>query len=422
MTPEPDDADRWVHVLVTETLADDAVAAVVARFDAEIAADVGALTVDRELRRDLHASNVAQARALLRWIVSDSDEVTPPPAAHELARTVARRGLPLKVLMQIYRAGQTVLVRHVAEVAAERVQDPKLVPGIQIRLLERASRWISVSLEILTDTYAEQRERDLRGDVARRVETVQAVVRGDLLDDGVAATRLGHPMRTAHLAAVAWVGGPPSDATDLETTLRDGLAAAPGHRVLTVSAGSGAVWVWVSGDGVTADDVAGTSSRDGVRVAVGTVGTGLEGFRRSHLEALRAQFVAESAPGTASVVAYADIEVAYLLGGRPDAVGDFVARQLQGIDGTDVASDRLRRTVAAYLRHDRSLDAAARRLGVHRNTVRYRIRRAEEELGRPIGGPGRLKLELALAYRRVFPDPDSRSELLQPVAGGRVSP
>lgn len=60
MTPELDDADRWVHILVTETLADDAVAAVVARFDAAIAADVAALTVDRELRRDLHASNVAR--------------------------------------------------------------------------------------------------------------------------------------------------------------------------------------------------------------------------------------------------------------------------------------------------------------------------------------------------------------------------
>jgi len=405
MTTEPDDADRWVHVLVTETLADDAVTAVVARFDAAIAADVAALTVDRELRRDLHASNVAQARAMLGWIVSDSDEVTPPPAAHELARTVARRGLPLKVLMQIYRAGQTVLVRHVAEVAADRVQDPTLVPGIQIRLLERASRWISVSLEILTDTYAEQRERDLRGDVARRVETVQALVRGDPLDDGVAATRLGHPLRTTHLALVAWVDGPGSGTTDLDTSLRDALRTSPGHRVLTVSAGSGALWAWVSGDGVSAD-VTPDGVADGVRLAVGTVGTGPDGFRRSHLEALRAQSVAESAPGTAPVVAYADVEIAYLLAGRPDAVDAFVARELRGIDGADVASDRLRRTVAAYLRHDRSLDAAARRLGVHRNTVRYRVRRAEEELGRPIGGPGRLELELALAYRRVFPDPD----------------
>ncbi|MBY6365479.1 PucR family transcriptional regulator [Rhodococcoides corynebacterioides] len=400
----PDDADRWVHVLVTETLADDAVAAVVARFDDAIAADVAALTADRELRRDLHASNLAQARALLGWIAGDSDEVVPPPAAYELARTVARRGLPLKVLMQIYRAGQTVLVRHVAEVAADRVQDPILVPGIQIRLLERASRWISVSLEVLTDTYAEQRERDLRGDVARRVETVRAVVRGELLDDGVAATRLGHPTRTTHLALVAWVDGPGT--TDLDTALREALPT--GHRVLTVSAGSGAVWAWVSGDDVSADVVP-DGVPGGVRIAVGAIGTGLDGFRRSHLEALRARAVAEAAPGAAAVVRYADVEIAYLLGGRPDAVGAFVDRELRGIDGTDAASDRLRRTVAAYLRHDRSLDAAARSLGVHRNTVRYRIRRAEEDLGRPIGGPGRLELELALAYRRVFSDPDHRS-------------
>ncbi|NIL81674.1 PucR family transcriptional regulator [Rhodococcoides kroppenstedtii] len=397
MTPELDDADRWVHVLVTETLADDAVAAVVARFDAAIAADVAALTVDRELRRDLHASNVAQARALLGWIVSDSDEVTPPPAAHELARTVARRGLPLKVLMQIYRAGQTVLVRHVAEVAAERVQDPNLVPGIQIRLLERASRWISVSLEILTDTYAEQRERDLRGDVARRVETVRDLLSGELDDAEVASRRLSHPIGTEHVAFVLWTDG--TEPVDLDAVARR-IVPPDAGGLLTTPAGSRALWGWASGRSPEVLDA--PSSPGSVRLAVGEPGAGTDGFRRSHLDAVAAQSVSETT-GANPTVRYRDVEITYLLRGHRRAADEFAARHLAGIDGDDPVALRVRRTLSAYLRHDRSLDAAARELGVHRNTVRYRVQRAESLLGRPVGGPCRLAVELALLVRDGTP-------------------
>ena len=40
--------------------------------------------------------------------------------------------------------------------------------------------------------------------------------------------------------------------------------------------------------------------------------------------------------------------------------------------------------VAAYLDEGASHSRAAKRLGIHENTVRYRIRQAEELLGRPV--------------------------------------
>ncbi|ERB54282.1 hypothetical protein N806_24465 [Rhodococcus sp. P27] len=61
----------------------------------------------------------------------------------------------------------------------------------------------------------------------------------------------------------------------------------------------------------------------------------------------------------------------------------------------------MRRTLRTYLNVNRSPDAAARALGVHKNTVRYRIQRAEEMLGHPIGA-NRLKLELALEYADTY--------------------
>ncbi|MDT7615836.1 MAG: hypothetical protein QOF00_3283 [Pseudonocardiales bacterium] len=65
----------------------------------------------------------------------------------------------------------------------------------------------------------------------------------------------------------------------------------------------------------------------------------------------------------------------------------------------DEAHNRLRESVSAFLDTGGSLTAAAERLGCHKNTVQYQIRRAEQALGRPVR-ERRVDLELALAASR----------------------
>jgi DNA-binding PucR family transcriptional regulator len=62
---------------------------------------------------------------------------------------------------------------------------------------------------------------------------------------------------------------------------------------------------------------------------------------------------------------------------------------------------RLRATVQVYLEENLSPARAARRLGVHQNTVVYRVKRAEELLGREIG-PRRLQTEVALRLAEML--------------------
>ena len=71
----------------------------------------------------------------------------------------------------------------------------------------------------------------------------------------------------------------------------------------------------------------------------------------------------------------------------------FVRRELGALAGEDDAAARLRETVLAYL--EAGMDGAAARLAIHRNTVRYRLRQAEDLRGRPIT-ERRRELELAL--------------------------
>jgi len=56
---------------------------------------------------------------------------------------------------------------------------------------------------------------------------------------------------------------------------------------------------------------------------------------------------------------------------------------------------RLRATVRVYLEENLSPARAARRLGIHQNTVVYRVKRSEELLGHAIE-QRRLQIEVAL--------------------------
>ena len=73
----------------------------------------------------------------------------------------------------------------------------------------------------------------------------------------------------------------------------------------------------------------------------------------------------------------------------------WVIETLGTLAGDDDHNARLRGTLAAFLQETGSYKATAERLTVHKNTVQYRIRKAEESLGRPVG-EDRLHIELAL--------------------------
>ena len=74
------------------------------------------------------------------------------------------------------------------------------------------------------------------------------------------------------------------------------------------------------------------------------------------------------------------------------------ARQYLAGLGSSSESDELVQTLQAWLDQHGQVDAAAQQLGVHRHTVRHRLRRAEACLGRSLDEPSvRADLWFALA-------------------------
>jgi sugar diacid utilization regulator len=124
---------------------------------------------------------------------------------------------------------------------------------------------------------------------------------------------------------------------------------------------------------------------DGIRVAFGAPAHGVAGFRSSHADALQAARIVSLAPGTAApVTGYPRVELVSLLATDLPRARAFVFRQLGPLASPDEPAERLRETVIAFLAAGGSATRVAQELYVHQNTVAYRVKRAEELLGRRV--------------------------------------
>jgi DNA-binding PucR family transcriptional regulator len=172
---------------------------------------------------------------------------------------------------------------------------------------------------------------------------------------------------------------------------------------LFVAADRSCAWGWLP-HRAAADDAVKTVRRfaqtrpDSPSVAIGTTVGGVEGFRRSHREAVEARGVAiVSERRGPTVIAASDpgLSVVARLGGDVAGTREWVAGVLGDLAGDTENDARLRETLRVYLGCGSSYKVAAEELNMHFNSVKYRVGRAVARRGRDIGSD-RLDVELAL--------------------------
>jgi hypothetical protein len=114
--------------------------------------------------------------------------------------------------------------------------------------------------------------------------------------------------------------------------------------------------------------------------------------------------LAAATPGSHEVVRYGRAPIAVLLASAPDAA-TMVARSILGpvLALSGVECDLLLGTLRVWFAEQGATSVAAEKLHVHRNTVRYRLRRLEELTGRSLAEPtGIAELHLALEAARIL--------------------
>jgi DNA-binding PucR family transcriptional regulator len=94
-------------------------------------------------------------------------------------------------------------------------------------------------------------------------------------------------------------------------------------------------------------------------------------------------------------VAFDEVAPVAMMLGSAGLLRPWVLRTLADLAADDEHHARLRETLLVFLQTGGSFKATAEQLTLHKNTVQYRVRKAEESLGRPVG-ENRHDVELAL--------------------------
>lgn len=100
-------------------------------------------------------------------------------------------------------------------------------------------------------------------------------------------------------------------------------------------------------------------------------------------------------PSGPRMTSFADVAPLALMSSSIELLRTWVIETLGSLAADDDHNARLRDTLRVFLQEKGSFKATAERLTLHKNTVQYRVRKAEEALGRPIDDQ-RLQVELAL--------------------------
>ena len=336
------------------------------------------------------------------------EQLTPPEGAREYARRLAQRGVSVTALVRAYRVGQQMLV--------DWALDEWEAAGIAITReliaeLHRVSFGYidSISEQVITE-YATERERWQSQRDRDRAEMFARVVSEEGIDPVLAERVLGQRLSGRHVGIVAWapadLHGRTGDLDALVGRLADEMGSG---TPLVWPQDATTLWAWLPvGRGVEELPLeqirAIVADADGLRMTLGSPGDGPEGLRHTHLEARAAHRVA--AIGNDQLVtgfAEPGVRAAALLAGDLPSTRTLVSDTLGDLAAETAAAARLRTTLLVLLEEGGSYVTTSERLHLHKNTVKYRVRKALELRGRPLEDD-RLDLELALiACARLGP-------------------
>ncbi|MCK5754618.1 MAG: helix-turn-helix domain-containing protein [Mycobacterium sp.] len=369
-----------------------------------------------ELAVDAVAGEVAkgcEAVALGALSALAFDEQVPFAAMPEVLAgptEVVSRGIGIEHMLRSIHLAHSTAVDVLLDAAERVVPAPQRFTEMR-RINEALFGIVNLLTKHMADEYARAHEAWLTSSVALRAEIVEDLLRGTAVPMDRATRILGYDLSRWHLAVVVWTTPTnPAEPLSLRTAATQTLAAAGCTSTLVLPVGAQRVWAWGSRTSTPPEPAAPqplsappAPPAPGVRIAIGTAGAGVEGFRRSHRQAAEAARVGAQSTREASAFCYQDLDIVAMLSSDLPAAREFVHRELGDLAGCTEAVTAVRHTLKRYLDFDRSLARTAADLHVARNTVAYRVQRAEQLRGRP-ATVRRLHLHAALVLAEELGD------------------
>lgn len=309
-----------------------------------------------------------------------------PPLTDEAKCAIApyvEQGISLDQVLRGIRLGHAGMSSAFLGACGALVEDEDRVAvtrAVSARLFEHIDRFAREAAEFYKECY----ERWSRSATAVVRATVEALLAGQTVS-AADLKSLPYSLTQHHRAIV--VSKVTSEGLRLQQIAHDALRCIGSTTQLIVPASETTVWAW---GGCPPGSAAQTSSLvarvyPGAHVAVGPMVTGLDGFRRAHLDALAVSRIQRLSSRPREVLVFDDVEMVTLLMQDPLAATRFMRRVLGPLAATGEQNEDLRATVKTYLDVHGSPSAAAQRLHLARNTVSARVQRASTLLHREIG-------------------------------------
>jgi purine catabolism regulator len=363
--------------------------------------------------RDLVESIIQRERPMVgRWLrtTAEASPADPPTAAYDLDSSWSRLIAP--VIGRDGLLGSVSLIVPRGRATPEDAQVTARGAAACAVVLAREQAAATVRREVELDVLDEVLDGALRSEAT-------------LLQQ---AKRLGHDLLASHVAVVARIdsavagpvraGGSDERWDGLEESIaRTGTTR--GGRVLWRVRNNGAEFV-LPAEELRDERRLATTLRDelqgllrpggdsAISVGVGTIRDGIAGIRRSHGEARQAMLLGRRMQGPGHLTLFGDLGVFRLIfaaEGLPE-LRDLYTHAL----GALLAYDRMNtanlvETLDAFFAANGSPKEAAERLGVHRNTVLYRLDRIRDITSYDLDDSSvRMRLQLALHVHLALGD------------------
>ncbi|MFI1760720.1 PucR family transcriptional regulator [Streptomyces sp. NPDC020800] len=386
----------------------------------EVSRDISEYVISEipELRGDatvvkiLHASIAENVATLLHVFENDIplDRIEGPAAALEYARRLAQRGVRLHSMVRAYRIGHWRFLQWCLDELDRQGAGCELSTAANQRMLQVSFGYIDRVTEHVIAVYQKERDHWLLSQTAARAARVRDILAGNDVDLDSAEPALGYRLRQYHLGLVAWLpalshGG--EGLARLHRITEEIASKLPcSGRPLFVPRDAILSWAWLplgSLDDVPGEELSNVLERSdpSIRMCAGSVGFGIDGFRTTHRQALRTQELAEAASPAPRFTDFSAVAPIALMAGNIGDMRAWVWGVLGPLAVDDENSARLRETAQIFLDNGGSYTATASAQILHKNTVQYRIRKAEEIMGHPVQ-KGHTDLEVALRAVRYL--------------------
>lgn len=354
-----------------------------------------------EMLRESSLENMMAMRAYISCNLTLDEVALERPL--EFARAQAGIGIGQATLQESYRIGGRLTwerwARHLSSVASAE--------GATSDDATEALRWSTAAIidytnfvsQCVDEEYA-ARERLLhRSGTQKRVETVRRLLAGENPSSYEDLYAQLHYDVTASQIAVKLTGVSDVQSQQLAQRLRT-ASRAQGALEIRMTVSDVIIWLcrprWEPGH---IDTLVSVLSDAHVIAAVAEPAPGIKGFRSVADDVSRMDEVRQHWSTAPNVLRYRDAALEALLSSNIREAYRFVLRELGPLAADDEVAARLRETVLASFIHGSHV-ATAQHQNLHEHTVRNRLRRAEQLLGRSLSDRP-VELQVALRLHRL---------------------